>query len=101
MHSNAQADQGQASGISLDKLQPGRCGLVVDVVTDTDDAKRLMAMGVCVGRIIKLEQLGDPMILQVVGTKLGVSKRLGAAVNVIPCEEKSCAERDGSGMECP
>ena len=72
----------------------------MDVVADTDDAKRLMAMGVCVGRIIKLEQLGDPMILQVVGSKLGVSKRLGEKVSVIPCEKKSCAYRQEPGMEC-
>ena len=66
----------------------------MDVVADTDDAKRLMAMGMCMGRIIKLEQIGDPMILQVVGSRLGISKRLGETVSVIPCEEKTCSHEE-------
>jgi Fe2+ transport system protein FeoA len=89
MTNDVPAFQGKGSAIPLNKLEPGKCGLVVKVVADNDDAKRLMAMGVCTGQIIKLEQLGDPMILQVVGSKLGVSRRLGETVSVTPCDEET------------
>jgi len=89
--SDLPADSSQESGIPLDELQLGRCGFVVKVDSESDEVKRLMAMGVCAGRIIKLEQLGDPMILQVMGSKIGVSKRLGTTVSVIPCEVDDCA----------
>jgi Fe2+ transport system protein FeoA len=92
MTNDAPSGQGKVSAIPLDKLERGKCGLVVKVAADSDDAKRLMAMGVCTGRIIKLEQLGDPMILQVVGSKLGVSRRLGETVSVTPCDEETCSE---------
>ena len=98
-NSDVSTDSTQESGIPLDELQTGRCGLVVKVDSESDDVKRLMAMGVCAGRIIKLEQLGDPMILQVMGSKLGVSKRLGTTVNVIPCEENDCVYQKESDEE--
>ncbi len=88
----APAFEGKDSAIPLDKLEPGKCGLVVKVAADSDDAKRLMAMGVCTGRIIKLELRGDPMILQVVGSKLGVSRRLGETVSVTPCDKETFSE---------
>jgi len=88
----APAFQDKDSAIPIDKLEQGKCGLVVKVEADSDDAKRLMAMGVCMGRIIKLEQLGDPMILKVVGSKIGVSRRLGEKVSVTPCDEETCSK---------
>ena len=49
------------------------------------DLERLMAMGVCGGRTIELVQRGDPLILKVYGTRVGVSARLADHILVTPC----------------
>jgi len=98
-NSTTSKGQEQDPVIPLDQLQPRNCGLVVKVDAAAEDGKRLMAMGVCEGRIIKLEQAGDPMILQVMGSRLGVSKRLGTTVSVIPCKEEVCSSRDETKEE--
>ena len=85
--------QNPSESITLDKLKPGKCGYVLKVKAENDDVKKLMAMGVCEGRIIKLVHLGEPMILQVLGSRIGVSSRLGKTVEVAPCEEDNCCEQ--------
>lgn len=82
-----------SKSISLDKLKPGKCAFVVKVKAENDEVRKLMAMGVCEGRIIKLVHLGEPMILQVLGSRIGLSSRLGETVEVAPCEEDNCCEQ--------
>ena len=43
---------------------------------------RLKRMGICDQSIIEVIQPGDPMVLRVVGTRLGVSRRLAESVVV-------------------
>jgi Fe2+ transport system protein FeoA len=93
MPDTSSLDQNPSESIFLDKLKPGKCGYVVKVKAENDDVKKLMAMGVCEGRIIKLVHLGEPMILQVLGSRIGVSSRLGETVEVAPCEEDNCCEQ--------
>jgi len=57
---------------------------VVRVDAGHEDAVRLMALGVCVGRRIQVVKPGDPIIVQVVGTRVGLSARLAAGVLVEP-----------------
>jgi len=45
---------------------------------------RLKRMGVCSGRPLEVIRAGDPMILRVAGTRIGVSKLLARAVFVEP-----------------
>ena len=80
-----------ASAVILPGLRPGHCGSVVEISADDDDAHRLMAMGVCVGRRVELVQAGDPLILRVLGCRIGVSARLAARVRVEVCHEPQCA----------
>jgi len=62
---------------------PARCeARVVGVSAHGDDAARLMALGVCVGRRLQVVKSGDPMIVRVVGARVGLSARLAAAVLV-------------------
>jgi Fe2+ transport system protein FeoA len=68
--------------IALSTAPTGAVGRVVRVEADSDDAKRLMAMGVCVGRRVQLVKAGDPLIVSVVGARLGLSARLAAGVLV-------------------
>ncbi len=93
MSDTSSPSQNPSKSISLDKLKPGKCGYVLKVKAESDDVKKLMAMGVCEGRIIKLVHLGEPMILQVLGSRIGVSSRLGETVEVAPCEEDNCCEQ--------
>jgi len=41
-------------------------------------------MGICVGRQVQLVQAGDPLIVRVLGTRVGLSARLAAGVVVEP-----------------
>ncbi len=50
-----------------------------------EDAIRLKRMGICEGRQLQLVQKGDPLIVRVVGCRVGVSRRLAERVWVTPC----------------
>ena len=49
-----------------------------------DDAARLMSLGVCAGRTVELIQAGDPLILKVFASRIGLSARLAQGVFVTP-----------------
>lgn len=55
---------------------------VVRVDAESQDADRLKAMGVCLGRRLTLIQTGDPLIICVVGSRVGMSSRLADTVYV-------------------
>ena len=74
----------------LDQLPEHACVRIHHVEASDDDMRRLMSMGICAGRRIELIQHGDPMILKVFGSRLGVSRRLAARVLVSVCERPSC-----------
>ena len=83
--------------IWLDRLAVGRCATVSDLQAAPADALRLKAMGVCAGRKVMLTKAGDPLILRVLGTRIGISGRLATTVQVVPCLEPYCisdADRD-------
>ena len=63
-------------------LAAGTTGRVVQLVATSEDVMRLKALGVCVGRRIELVKGGDPMIIKVVGARVGLSVRLAAEVRV-------------------
>lgn len=71
--------------VPLDRIEPGHCGIVREVGAGETDVSMLKSMGVCLGRKVMLVQPGDPLILKVLGTRLGVSSRLAAHVLVEPC----------------
>ncbi len=79
-----------ATEITLNELKPQQCGIVHRIEAPDDDLERLMAMGVCTGRIVELVQRGDPLILKVYGIRIGVSARLATRINVHPCSQSSC-----------
>lgn len=71
--------------IPLDRIEVGHCARITEVEASEADIEQLMAMGVCVGRRVMLMQTGDPLILKVLGTRIGVSARLASNVKVQPC----------------
>lgn len=74
----------------ISELKPHQCGLVDSVDADSQDAERLKAMGVCAGRTVELLQVGDPLILKVYGTRIGVSARLAHSIQVRICTRDGC-----------
>ncbi len=70
--------------VSLAALPPRADARVVRLTAADQDAARLMALGVCVGRRVQVVQTGDPMIVRVVGARVGLSARLAAGVTVEP-----------------
>jgi Fe2+ transport system protein FeoA len=92
---NLTATQGEPQsqpegGISLDRLAPDVCGTVSRIDTDDQDGQRLKAMGVCLGRKVELVQGGDPLILRVLGSRIGLSARLARRVWVQTCAAPEC-----------
>lgn len=88
-------DEGQGAGESVDwiplcELPDDRCGTIHEVLAGEDDIERLMSMGVCAGRRVVLVRHGDPLILRVLGSRIGLSARLADRVRVVPCTCKPC-----------
>jgi Fe2+ transport system protein FeoA len=79
-----------STGLSLNELRPGVCAAVTRIEAADDDIRRLMTMGVCAGRKVELVQPGDPLILRVLGSRIGISERLARKVRVEPCTEPEC-----------
>ena len=78
----------------LSDLEPGRCGWVREVEAGDSDVDRLKAMSICNGRKVMLVRPGDPLILRVLGSRIGVSARLAAKVRVEPCGAGSCGPEE-------
>jgi Fe2+ transport system protein FeoA len=70
---------------------------VRSISTDDDDTQRLKTLGVCVGRRVELVRSGNPLILKVFGSRLGISAELAARVRVEICTPGHCAMRDHDG----
>lgn len=70
------------------------CAVVRSVDTDDEDTQRLKTLGVCVGRRLELVRAGDPLILKIFGSRLGLSGELAARVKVEVCQPGHCAMRE-------
>jgi Fe2+ transport system protein FeoA len=51
---------------------------------DGPEVTRLKRLGVCGGRRLEIVHAGDPMILRVAGTQIGLSRQLARSVYVAP-----------------
>ena len=69
----------------LSGLQPMQVAVIERVDGDDDQADRLKSLGLCVGRKLQVVKLGDPLILRVLGSRLGLSRRLADRVYAQPC----------------
>jgi Fe2+ transport system protein FeoA len=68
--------------MTLDALPqgvPARIGAVDAAAADLD---RLEAMGLCAGRTVEVVKAGDPMIVRVLGTRIGLAAALARTVGV-------------------
>ena len=70
---------------ALATLVPGRVAVIARVDEDHEHADRLKALGLCVGRKLQVVKAGDPLIVRVLGSRLGLSARLAERVFVTTC----------------
>ena len=74
---------------TLAELKTSECAIIREV-KNRDDHQRLLAMGVCEGRLIELIMPGDPLILKVFGSRIGISGRLAQDITVELCQQGGC-----------
>ena len=75
------------SSVQLSQLPPDVVARVAAVHVDVEDATRLKAMGICVGRQVQLVRAGDPLIVRVLGSRVGMSARVAEGVTVEPVHD--------------
>ena len=51
-----------------------------------EETVRLKRLGVCERRDVEVLQVGDPMIVRVVGSRIGISRRLASHVTLTECD---------------
>jgi len=80
----------------LDKLPARLCSCVRRIDSEDEDIARLKTLGVCVGRQVEVVKQGDPLILRIFGSRLGMSSSLAERVWVESCAPGHCAMKDPS-----
>jgi Fe2+ transport system protein FeoA len=70
------------ASVPLSRLTNDELARVVDVSAAADDAVRLKSLGLCIGRQVQVVKLGDPLVVRVLGTRVGLSARLADCVSV-------------------
>lgn len=83
--------------VRLDQLPPRVCAVVRKIATDDEEMQRLKTLGVCLGRRVELVKGGDPLILKIFGSRLGLSAGLATHVQVEVCQPNHCALRENDG----
>ena len=83
----------------LDKLPARQCAVVRRIETGGDDTQRLKTLGICVGRRIEVVKTGDPLIVRVFGSRLGLSASLASGVWLEVCTADHCAMRENHSHE--
>lgn len=78
----------------LDRLTPRLCACVRRIDSEDEDIARLKTLGVCVGRQVEIIKPGDPLILRVFGSRLGMSSSLARRVWVESCAPGHCAMKE-------
>ncbi len=84
--------------IPADRLVRDECGLICRIDGEHEDVERLKVMGICLGRRLHVIKSGDPMIVSVMGTRLGVAARLAGHVFVRKDVEPHCHEAQRAGQ---
>lgn len=69
--------------MTLDQMPPGATGTVQLPSSDAADAALLRAMGLREGLPIRVCRTGEPCIVEVDGTRLGIAKDISVQVQVV------------------
>lgn len=80
--------------IRLSDLEAHHCAIVRQIDVEDEDTDRLKTLGVCIGRQIEVARNGDPVVLKIFGSRLGVARRLLDRIRVEICQPGHCALRE-------
>lgn len=69
----------------LDELPPRTCAVVRRIATDGEEVQRLKSLGLCIGRQIEVVKTGDPLIVKIFGSRIGLSASLARCVWLEVC----------------
>jgi Fe2+ transport system protein FeoA len=83
--------------VRLDELPARVCAVVRSIDTDDEDSQRLKTLGVCIGRRVELVRAGNPLIVKIFSSRLGISAELASRVRVEVCTPGHCALRENHG----
>jgi len=73
------------SAVRLTELPEGATGRIVGLdIGDMHDLERLEVMGMCAGRTVEVVKRGDPMIVRVLGTRIGLAAVLACRASIEP-----------------
>ncbi|MGC9944358.1 MAG: FeoA family protein [Verrucomicrobiota bacterium] len=84
------------AGTRLNQLLPGQCAVVRHVESESEDIQRLKMLGVCVGRRVEIVKAGDPLIIRIFSSRIGISASLATRVWLEVCTPEHCALSAGS-----
>jgi len=84
----------QNKEIPLPRLLPGQCAVVRRVESESEEVQRLKTMGVCVGRRVEVVRAGDPLIIKIFGSRIGISASLASRVWLEVCTPDHCAMKN-------
>jgi len=68
--------------MKLNELPSGTRATVHRIEAADESIQRLMAMGLCVGREIEVVRQGNPLILRILGARIGIASRLARHIVV-------------------
>jgi Fe2+ transport system protein FeoA len=75
------------AAVPLAALAAGATGRIAGLeIDDSHDLERLEVMGLCPGRTVEVVKCGDPMIVRVLGTRIGLAAVLAGRIAVRPHE---------------
>lgn len=83
----------------MDELKPRVCAVVRSIDIENAEIQRLKTLGICVGRRLEVVRTGDPLIVRVFGSRLGLSASLASRVWLEVCTDGHCAMRESQGNE--
>jgi len=78
--------------VRLDELPSQTDAIVRGLDPECEDIDRLQTLGVCTGRKIRIIKIGDPLIIKIYGSRIGLSASLAAHVWLEKCDPARCAE---------
>jgi Fe2+ transport system protein FeoA len=68
--------------VALTAIKKGAHVTIREIDAAADDRLRLNSLGLCVGRSAQVVKSGDPLVVRVLGARVGISARLAGRVFV-------------------
>lgn len=81
--------------VRLNELPPKACAVIRRIESESEDIQRLKTLGICIGRRIEIVKAGDPLIVRVFGSSIGLSAELASHVWLEICSPpEHCAMKE-------